>query len=87
MHYTLCLVSHNCTFALDPAVQEPEELQELAVEGTNPKLEQGKPRCIKQLSLNFVYFYILVMILESALSYRSWIDAQVVLRQLSGLSL
>jgi hypothetical protein len=41
------LVSHTCTFALDPVEQEFEELQEpaLTVEA-NPEQEQGKPRCI-----------------------------------------
>jgi hypothetical protein len=42
------LVSHTCTFALDPAEQEFEELQEPApTEEANPEHEQGKPRCIQ----------------------------------------
>jgi hypothetical protein len=40
MHYMLCLVSHTCTFALDPAEPEPEELHEPALaEETNPEQE------------------------------------------------
>jgi hypothetical protein len=47
MHCMLCLESHACTFVLDPAEQEPEELQEPApAKETNPEQEQGKPRCI-----------------------------------------
>jgi hypothetical protein len=37
--------------------------------------------------LNFIYLYILIMILGCALGYRSWIDTLVALRQLSGRSL
>jgi hypothetical protein len=45
LHYIL--VSHTCTFALDPAEQEPEELQDPApTKETNPEQEQGKSRCI-----------------------------------------
>jgi hypothetical protein len=41
------LVSHTCTFTLDPAEPEPEELQEPAhTEEANPEQEQGKPWCI-----------------------------------------
>jgi hypothetical protein len=40
MHYALWVVSHTCTFALDPAEQEPEELLELTpVEETKPEQE------------------------------------------------
>jgi hypothetical protein len=47
MHYMLCLVSHTCTFALDPVEPEPEELPEPApAEETNLEQEQGKPQCI-----------------------------------------
>jgi hypothetical protein len=43
----LLLVSHTCIFVIDPMEQEPEEPQEPAqAEETNPKQEQGKPRCI-----------------------------------------
>jgi hypothetical protein len=45
LHYML--LSHTYTFVLDPAEQEPDELQELApAEETKPKQEQGKLRCI-----------------------------------------
>jgi hypothetical protein len=38
------LVSHTCTFTLDPAEQEPEELPEPApAEETNHEQEKGKP--------------------------------------------
>jgi hypothetical protein len=44
---TLLLVSHTYIFVIDPTEQEPEESQEAAqAEETNPKQEQGKPRCI-----------------------------------------
>jgi hypothetical protein len=47
MHCTLCLVSHACTFALDPVEPELEELQEPApAEEGIPEQEQDKPRCI-----------------------------------------
>jgi hypothetical protein len=47
MHYKLCVVSHTCTFVLDPMKPEPEELPEPASdEETNPEREQGKPQCI-----------------------------------------
>jgi hypothetical protein len=53
-HIALCtsyiafmLVSHTCIFAIDPAEQELEELQEPApTEEANPEQGQGKPRCI-----------------------------------------
>jgi hypothetical protein len=45
-HIALCipciaisLVSHTCAFCVDPAEQEPEELQEPEAEETNPKQE------------------------------------------------
>jgi hypothetical protein len=40
----LLLVSHTCIFVIDPMEQEPEEPAQ--AEETNPKQEQGKPRCI-----------------------------------------
>jgi hypothetical protein len=44
---TLLLVSHTCTFALDPVKQGPEEPQEpVQAEETNLEQEQDKPRCI-----------------------------------------
>jgi hypothetical protein len=53
-HIVLCtpciifmLVSHTCTFTIDPVEQELKELQEPApAEETNPEQEQGKPHCI-----------------------------------------
>jgi hypothetical protein len=40
-------LSHTCTFALDPAEQEPDELQDPApVKEANLEQEQGKPQCI-----------------------------------------
>jgi hypothetical protein len=40
-------LSHTCIFTVDPAEQEPEELQEPAPdEEANPEQEKGKPRCI-----------------------------------------
>jgi hypothetical protein len=72
MHYTLWVVPHACTFVLDPTEQEPEELSEPApAEETNPEQEQGKPRCIKPLSLSFIYNLILFMIFGCALGHKS----------------
>jgi hypothetical protein len=71
-------------FVIDHAEQGPEEPSELVqVEDTNPEQEQGKPKCIWPPSLNFVYNYILFMILECALGYRNWIDTLVALWLLS----
>jgi hypothetical protein len=43
----LYLVSRTCTFALDPAEPETEELPEPAsAEEANPEQDQGMPRCI-----------------------------------------
>jgi hypothetical protein len=59
-------------FLIDHAEQGPEEPPEPAqVEDTNPKQEQGKPRCIKPPFLSFIYLYILIMILACALSCSS----------------
>jgi hypothetical protein len=74
--YTSCiafmLVSHTCIFVIDHVEQGPEEPPELAqVEDTNPEQEQGKPQWIKPLSLSFITFYILVVILDCALGCRS----------------
>jgi hypothetical protein len=45
LHYMS--LPHTCIFAVDPAEQEPEELQEpTPVEDTNPEQEQGKLWCI-----------------------------------------
>jgi hypothetical protein len=47
MLWIFLVVSHNCAFTIDPAEQEPEELQEQPpVEDTNHELEQGNPQCI-----------------------------------------
>jgi hypothetical protein len=47
MLYTFLALSHTYAFVIDPAEQEPDELQEQAlVEDINPKPEQGKPWCI-----------------------------------------
>jgi hypothetical protein len=47
MHYIICHCLILTLFALDPTEPEPEELQEAAhIEDSNPKQDQGKPRCI-----------------------------------------
>jgi hypothetical protein len=47
MFCTFMALSHTYAFAIDPAEQESEELQEQAlVEDTNLEPEQGKHRCI-----------------------------------------
>jgi hypothetical protein len=47
MFCTMMALSHTYAFAIDPAEQEPELLQEQApAEETNLKPVQGKPRCI-----------------------------------------
>jgi hypothetical protein len=75
-------------FAIDHAEQGHEELSEPAqVEDANTKQEQSKPWCIHPPSLNFVYKYILIMILDCALGCRSWIDTLVTLELLSNLSI
>jgi hypothetical protein len=58
-----------------------------AEDPTNLAFDQGKPRCIQPPSLSFIYNFILVMILECALDYKSWIDTLVALGLLSSLSL
>jgi hypothetical protein len=61
------LVSHTCTFALDPAEQEFEELQEPApTEEANPEHEQGKPRCIQPYPwvLFIILFWLWILIVH-----------------------
>jgi hypothetical protein len=67
------LVSHTCIFAIDHAEQGSEEQPEPAqVEGVDPEKDQGKSRCIEPPFLEFILsIYILIMILECALGYRS----------------
>jgi hypothetical protein len=72
-HITLCttciafmLVSHTCIFVIDHKEQGHEEPPEPdPVEGANTEQEQGKPWCIPQKSLSFIFklyllYYMLV---------------------------
>jgi hypothetical protein len=51
------LVSHTCTFAIDPTEMELEERTEQAQvkDFTNLDLSQGKHRCINPWSLSFTF--------------------------------
>jgi hypothetical protein len=70
---TLANIQHF--YALDQVYAEPEfevQVERAQVEAsTNLELDQGKSRCIPPLSLNFIYPYILFIILGCALGYRS----------------
>jgi hypothetical protein len=67
MHCMLCLVSHNWTFALDPAEPEPKVQSEQAqVEKlTNLSLDQSKPGAFSHAPcfyfLNLSLFEVLVV--------------------------
>jgi hypothetical protein len=77
MHCIYLSISRLPT-AIDSVEQEREELPEPApVEDINPEQDQGKPRCILPYSLSFIYFLSYFMILDSALSHRSCIEALV----------
>jgi hypothetical protein len=78
---TSCIASlplaHIRSFTLDhvePGLKVQAECTQVK-ESTNLALDQGKPWCIYPVSLSFIYNYILIMILECALGYRSWVDA------------
>jgi hypothetical protein len=80
---TQCIALFNCGHLLHMRVDHKEPKPEVQAEqaqveaSTNLVWDQGKPRCIKPPSLNFVSLYVLIMILRYALGYRSCIDALV----------
>jgi hypothetical protein len=52
-HANISLLLHS----LDPGNEEPElevQAEQVQAEDTNPKPEQGKPRCITPKSLTFI---------------------------------
>jgi hypothetical protein len=64
------LVPDTCIFAIDPTEQRLKgPVEQAQVEDfTNLDLNQGKPRCINQCFLSFIFKYIFMFYFDCALS-------------------
>jgi hypothetical protein len=79
MHCTILFSAHVCANTLDhvePKVEEPTE-QAQVEDLTNIALDQGKPRCIPPIILDFSFNHFLMFYFDWALSYRGCMTPQL----------